>query len=60
MTTQLEESKKREVILTSHLKQRSEDLSKLEATIGQHEEKVNFVSVHLEEEKRADQVMKIH
>jgi hypothetical protein len=63
VVSQRQEVKKREEILTSHLKEISEDLNKLEAEFGQQErrleEEIITLKTQHEEEKRKEEVMKI-
>jgi hypothetical protein len=57
------EAEKRENILTDHIKERSEDLNKLEEEFNQQErrleEEIISLKIQLEEEKRTEEVMKI-
>jgi len=63
MAAQKEEAKKREKILTDHLKERTNDLNQLEADFSQNERKLEdeiiTLKIQLEEEKRTEEVMKI-
>jgi hypothetical protein len=58
------EAKKREEILTSHVKEKFEDLNKLKAKFSQQErtfeEEIISLKTQLEEAKRMEEVMKIH
>jgi hypothetical protein len=63
IVSQRKEAEKREEILTSHLKEISEDLNKLEAEFSQQErrleEEIISLKTQLEEAKRMEEVMKI-
>jgi hypothetical protein len=63
IVAQRKEAEKRENILTSHLKEISEDLNKLEAEFSQQErrleEEIVSLKTQLEEAKRKEEVMKI-
>jgi chromosome segregation ATPase len=52
----------REKILTSHLKERTNDLNHLEIEFGQEdkglEEEIITLKIHLEEAKRTEEIMK--
>jgi hypothetical protein len=52
----------REKILTDHLKERTNDLNRLEAEFCQEEkgleEEIITLKIHLEEEKKTEEVMK--
>ena len=56
MTKKIKEEKKRENILTGHLKERIEDLNQLEAKFGQEERiferEIISLKIQLEESKR--------
>jgi hypothetical protein len=63
IVAQRKEAEKREEILTSHLKERSEGLNNLEAEFSQKErrleEEIVSLKTQLEEAKRKEEVMKI-
>jgi hypothetical protein len=59
-----EEAKMREKIFKDHLKERNNDLNQLEVEFGQEEkgldEEIIMLKIHIEEVKRAKEVMKSH
>jgi hypothetical protein len=60
--THKEEAERREIILIDHLKERTNDISQLEADFGQEEkgleEEIITLKIQLEESKRTKKVMK--